>query len=101
MTTAAFDAGLLEALRAAVPNGLLSAAEDLIAYGFRRHLLRADAVGGRCFPATTAEVCAVHRIASARRIALTPRAMGSGLSGGSVPAGRQHRAGGRGGWIGS
>jgi glycolate oxidase len=36
-------------------------------------------------PATTAEVSAVHRIATERRIALTPRAMGSGLSGGAVP----------------
>jgi glycolate oxidase len=84
MTTAAFDAGLLEALRAAVPNGLLSAAEDLIAYGFDGTFYeRTPSVV--VLPATTAEVCAVHRIASARRIALTPRAMGSGLSGGSVP----------------
>jgi glycolate oxidase len=84
MTTAAIDAGLLDALRAAVPDGLLTAAEDLIAYGFDGTFYeRTPAVV--VLPATTAEVCAVHRIATERRIALTPRAMGSGLSGGSVP----------------
>jgi glycolate oxidase len=35
----------------------------------------------------TAQVSAVHRIATERRIPITPRAMGSGLSGGAVPLG--------------
>ena len=86
MTTAAFDAGLLEALRAAVPDGLLTAAEDLIAYGFDGTFYE-HTPPVVVLPTTTAEVCAVHRIALERRIALTPRAMGSGLSGGSVPLG--------------
>jgi glycolate oxidase len=36
-------------------------------------------------PANTAQVAEVHRLATRERLALTPRAMGSGLSGGSVP----------------
>jgi glycolate oxidase len=36
-------------------------------------------------PANVDEVRAVHRLATRERLALTPRAMGSGLSGGSVP----------------
>jgi glycolate oxidase len=58
--------------------------EDLIAYGY----------DGTFFDVTpplvvlagsTAEVAAIHRLANRERFALTPRAMGSGLSGGSVP----------------
>jgi glycolate oxidase len=84
MTTAAFDAGLLEALGAAVPGGLLTAAEDLIAYGFDGTFY-SQTPSLVVLPSTTAEVCAVHRIATAHRIPLVPRAMGSGLSGGAVP----------------
>ncbi|HYZ15414.1 MAG TPA: FAD-linked oxidase C-terminal domain-containing protein [Candidatus Acidoferrum sp.] len=75
---------LLNALRAAVPGGVLTAAEDVIAYGF-------DGTFYEGFPplvvlpASTAEVVAVHRIATERKIPITPRAMGSGLSGGAVP----------------
>lgn len=36
-------------------------------------------------PAATAEVSAIHRFATRQRLALTPRALGSGLSGGAVP----------------
>lgn len=36
-------------------------------------------------PTTVEQISAVQRLASAERIAITPRAMGSGLSGGSVP----------------
>jgi glycolate oxidase len=75
---------LLDELRAAAPGGVLTAAEDLIAYGFDGTFYeRTPPVV--VLPASTAEVSAVHRIATARRIALTPRAMGSGLSGGAVP----------------
>jgi glycolate oxidase len=78
------DAGLLDALRSAVPGGVLTAAEDLIAYGFDGTFYeRTPPVV--VLPATTAEVSAVHRLATERRIPLTPRAMGSGLSGGAVP----------------
>jgi glycolate oxidase len=78
------DVTLLDELRSAVPGGVLTAAEDLIAYGFDGTFYeRTPPVV--VLPASTAEVSAVHRIATARRIALTPRAMGSGLSGGAVP----------------
>ncbi|HTD33646.1 MAG TPA: FAD-binding protein, partial [Candidatus Elarobacter sp.] len=76
--------GLVDELRAAVPGGVLTEAEDLIAYGF-------DGTFYECvpplvvLPATTAEVAAVHRLATARCVPITPRAMGSGLSGGAVP----------------
>lgn len=86
MTTAAFDADLLDALRAAVPGGVLSEPADLIAYGFDGTFYE-HTPPLVVLPATTAEVAAVHRLASARRIPLTPRAMGSGLSGGAVPLG--------------
>ncbi len=78
--------GLLEALRAAVPGGVLTASEDLIAYGFDGTFFeRTPSLV--VLPATTAEVQAVHRIATAHRVPLTPRAMGSGLSGGAIPLG--------------
>ena len=53
----------------------------------RRDVLRAHAAAGRAAGARPPQVSAVHRIASERRVALTPRAMGSGLSGGAVPLG--------------
>ena len=63
---------------------VLTSAEDLVAYGYdgtwyeERPLCVVQ-------PANTAEVAAIHRLATRERIALTPRAMGSGLSGGAVP----------------
>ncbi|MDB5027078.1 MAG: linked oxidase domain protein [Candidatus Eremiobacteraeota bacterium] len=77
---------LAEALHAAVPGGVLTQAEDLIAYGFDGTFYE-HAPPLVVLPATTAQVSAVHRIASERRVPLTPRAMGSGLSGGAVPLG--------------
>jgi len=64
-------------------NVLLSD-EDLIAYGFDGtwYASRPLAV---VLPGTAEEVSAIHRLATRERLALTPRAMGSGLSGGSVP----------------
>ncbi|HEX3549083.1 MAG TPA: FAD-linked oxidase C-terminal domain-containing protein, partial [Candidatus Elarobacter sp.] len=77
---------LVDALRAAVPGGVLTDREDVIAYGFDGTFYE-HAPPLVALPATTAEVSAVHRIASARRVPITPRAMGSGLSGGAVPLG--------------
>ena len=76
--------GLLDALRAAVPGGVLTEPADLIAYGFDGTFYERTPPLV-VLPTSTAEVAAVHRIASARRMPLTPRAMGSGLSGGAVP----------------
>jgi glycolate oxidase len=75
---------VVAALRDAVPGGVLTDAEDLIAYGFDGTFY-SHTPPLVVLPTTTAQVSAVHRIATARRIALTPRAMGSGLSGGAVP----------------
>ncbi len=77
---------LVDALRAAVPGGVLTQAEDLIAYGFDGTFYERTPPLV-VLPVTTAQVSAVHRIATERRIPLTPRAMGSGLSGGAVPLG--------------
>jgi glycolate oxidase len=77
---------VIDALRAAVPGGVLTAHEDLIAYGFDGTFYERTPPLV-VLPATTAQVSAVHRIATERRIPLTPRAMGSGLSGGAVPLG--------------
>jgi glycolate oxidase len=79
-------ADLLAALREAVPGGVLTAAEDLIAYGFDGTFYE-HVPPLVVLPETTAQVSAVHRIAAERRIPITPRAMGSGLSGGAVPLG--------------
>jgi glycolate oxidase len=63
---------------------VLTSDEDLLTYGFDgtwyEHRPLAVAM-----PATTAEVSAIHRLASRERLAITPRALGSGLSGGAVP----------------
>ncbi len=67
-------------------NALLTAPEDLIAYGFDGTFFASDPPLV-VLPRTTAEVSAIHRLATEHRIALTPRAMGSGLSGGSIPLG--------------
>lgn len=65
-------------------TNLLLADEDLLAYGYDgtwyEHRPLAVAL-----PANTGEVAAIHALATRERIALTPRAMGSGLSGGAVP----------------
>lgn len=63
---------------------VLTAEEDLLAYGFDgtwyEHRPLAVVLAG-----SVEEVAAIHRLAVRERIAITPRAMGSGLSGGSVP----------------
>jgi glycolate oxidase len=77
--------GLLDELASVVgPQHVLTSEVDLLAYGYDGTWYESRP---RCvvMPATTAEVQAIHRIASRERLALTPRAMGSGLSGGSVP----------------
>jgi glycolate oxidase len=76
---------VLDALREIAGNShVLTADEDLLTYGFDGtwYEQRPLAV---VMPATTAEVSAVHKLASRERLAITPRALGSGLSGGAVP----------------
>jgi glycolate oxidase len=57
---------------------------DLLAYGFDGTWYDSTP---RCvvLPGNVAEISEIHRFATRERLALTPRAMGSGLSGGSVP----------------
>jgi len=76
---------LLGELRAVVgEQHVLTADVDLLAYGYDGTWYESRPA---CvvMPESTAQVQAIHRIATRERLALTPRAMGSGLSGGSVP----------------
>ncbi|MDR1730553.1 MAG: FAD-binding oxidoreductase [Synergistaceae bacterium] len=70
-------------------SGVTTDGEKCLAYStdqtiprFEREY-RADAV---CFPENTAQVSAVLKYANERRIPVTPRGAGTGLSGGAVPA---------------
>lgn len=74
-------------LREIVPGdrAVLAGEEDLIAYGY-------DAAwfGGSAAvvvrPESVEQVAAIHRLAFRERIPITPRAMGSSLSGGAMPS---------------
>lgn len=65
-------------------RNVLTEPEDLISYGYdgtwfeQRPLVVVS-------PETAEQVAGIHRLATAQRIPITPRGMGSGLSGGSVP----------------
>src|SRR5579875_781044 len=74
------------ALRAIVPGErtVLAEVEDLIAYGYDGTWFEQRPLAV-VLPETTAQVAQIHRLATAERIPITPRGMGSGLSGGSVP----------------
>ncbi len=63
---------------------VLTADEDLLAYGFDGTWYESKPLAV-VLPLTTAEVSALHKLATRERMAITPRAMGSGLSGGAVP----------------
>jgi glycolate oxidase len=65
-------------------ENLLRSDVDLLAYGFDGTWYDEPPL---CVvrPKNTAEISAIHRLASRERVALVPRAMGSGLSGGAVP----------------
>lgn len=74
-------------LRAIVPGerAVLTSEEDLIAYGYDAAWFEGRALAV-VHPQTVEQVAEIHRVATALRIAITPRAMGSGLSGGAVPS---------------
>jgi len=76
---------IVEKLRAIVPgDGVLTDDAALIAYGYDGTWFEHKPLAV-VLPRTVEQVAAVHRLATAERVAITPRAMGSGLSGGSVP----------------
>ncbi|HKU66494.1 MAG TPA: FAD-linked oxidase C-terminal domain-containing protein [Candidatus Baltobacteraceae bacterium] len=74
-------------LRAIVPGerGVLTDEEDLIAYGYDAAWFDAHALLV-VRPQTVEQVAQIHRLAHRERIAITPRAMGSSLSGGAMPS---------------
>jgi glycolate oxidase len=85
----AMSADTVEKLRSAMVEivgeaHVLTQPEDIIAYGYDGTFF-ANTPPLVVLPGSTAEISAIHRYANENRIALTPRAMGSGLSGGSVP----------------
>ena len=63
---------------------VLTEREDVIAYGYDGTFFD-NTPPLVVLPGSTAEIAQIHRYADANGIAITPRAMGSGLSGGSVP----------------
>ncbi len=68
-------------------GAVLISDEDLIAYGFDAAWFEARALVV-VMPRSVQEVAAIHRLAAREGIAITPRGMGSGLSGGAVPSQR-------------
>jgi glycolate oxidase len=86
METVTLDHPALFAELAAIvgDENLLRADVDLLAYGFDGTWYDEPPL---CVvrPKNTSEISAIHRLASRERVALVPRAMGSGLSGGAVP----------------
>jgi glycolate oxidase len=76
---------LTDELRAIVgPANVLTSEEDLLVYGYDGTWYQSRPLAV-VLPGSTAEVSAIHQLATRERVALTPRAMGSGLSGGAVP----------------
>ncbi len=79
------QAEIVEELRAvAGAEHVLTAEEDLLAYGYDGTWYESRPLAV-VLPGSTAEVASIHRLCTRERIAITPRAMGSGLSGGAVP----------------
>lgn len=74
-------------LRAIVPGErtVLTAEEDLIAYGYDAAWFDERALVV-VRPETPEQVAQIHRLAVRERIPITPRAMGSSLSGGAMPS---------------
>ncbi len=79
-------AELLARLRAICPGprSVLVEPEDLLAYGFDGTWYESVPLAV-VLPESAAQIAELHRLATRERIPLTPRAMGSGLSGGSIP----------------
>ena len=83
--------GVVEELKAVLGEGSVSVdlekiasySHDEVAERFWDHPYRAEVL---VFPQTTEQVAAVARLANEKRIPLTPRGAGTGLSGGAVPA---------------
>lgn len=78
---------LAEQLRAIVPGerNVLTSEEDLIAYGYDAAWFDTRALVV-VRPENAEQIAHIHRLASRERIPVTPRAMGSSLSGGAMPS---------------
>ena len=78
---------LLAELRALLPgaSSVLCSEEDLLAYGYDGTWFESRPLVV-VMPQSAEEVAAVHRLAAREGIPITPRGMGSGLSGGAIPS---------------
>ena len=67
------------------PANVLTAAEDLVPYGFDGTAALKERPDAVVFPRTTEQVAACVRLAAGHRLPIVTRGSGTGLSGGSVP----------------
>jgi FAD/FMN-containing dehydrogenase len=68
-------------------RAVLTSDEDLIAYGYDAAWFEGRALAV-VMPKNVDEVASIHRFAARTGTPITPRGMGSGLSGGAVPSQR-------------
>ena len=66
-------------------DSVLYTPEDLAVYGYDGTFVEGDP-GVIVLPQTTSQVSQIMRLASAERLPVVPRGMGSGLAAGSIPA---------------
>ncbi len=77
---------LIDQLRTCVgPNHVLTSKEELLVYAFDGTAALRQLPRAVVFPADTAQVAAVLRLARTHRVPVVTRGSGTGLSGGSVP----------------
>lgn len=77
---------LIDQLRTCVgPNHVLASKEELLVYAFDGTAALRQLPRAVVFPADTAQVAAVLRLARTHRVPVVTRGSGTGLSGGSVP----------------
>ncbi|MEI6712401.1 MAG: FAD-linked oxidase C-terminal domain-containing protein [Verrucomicrobiota bacterium] len=76
---------ILSQLSTLCPGRVLTAPEDLVAYGFDGTASLKQRAGAVVFPHSTSEVSACVRIAAANGLPVVTRGSGTGLSGGSIP----------------
>ena len=78
---------LRSALERIVPGkrSVLTSEEDLIAFGYDATWFENRALAV-VMPRNAEQIAQIHRLAVRERLAITPRGMGSGLSGGAIPA---------------
>src|SRR6185437_868753 len=80
------SASILDALRAAVPGGLITAASELQTYECDGLTNFRTMPGAVALPRSAEQVQSVVRVCARHRIPFVARGSGTGLSGGALPA---------------